>query len=114
MESNNHKNKVIKELSQDEISQTMLNLKDWKYKNGSIEKTFSFSDYLQGVKFVNQCANLAEQKQHHPEIIILYKEIRIIYTTHDVGNKVSMKDIESATDLEILYGKFLLDQNGKR
>ena len=57
----------------------------WNEKDNIITKTFEFSSYLDGIDFVNEVANLAEQENHHPDIEIVYCKVTISLTTHDVG-----------------------------
>ena len=57
----------------------------WNEKNKTITKTFEFNSYLDGIDFVNEVANLAEQENHHPDIEIVYCKVTISLTTHDVG-----------------------------
>tara|TARA_B100001248_G_C27263101_1_gene399383 strand:- start:12 stop:245 length:234 start_codon:yes stop_codon:yes gene_type:complete len=57
----------------------------WNEINKTITKTFEFNSYLDGIDFVNEVANLAEQENHHPDIEILYCKVTISLTTHDVG-----------------------------
>ena len=44
----------------------------WNENDNTITKTFEFSSYLDGIDFVNEVANLAEQENHHPDIEIVY------------------------------------------
>ena len=57
----------------------------WNELNNTITKTFEFNSYLDGIDFVNEVANLAEQDNHHPDIEIVYCKVTISLTTHDVG-----------------------------
>ncbi|MBR38986.1 MAG: 4a-hydroxytetrahydrobiopterin dehydratase [Dehalococcoidia bacterium] len=57
----------------------------WNELNNTITKTFEFNSYLDGIDFVNEVANLAEQENHHPDIEIVYCKVTISLTTHDVG-----------------------------
>ena len=57
----------------------------WNEINSTITKTFEFNSYLDGIDFVNEVANLAEQENHHPDIEIVYCKVTISLTTHDVG-----------------------------
>ena len=57
----------------------------WNELNNTITKTFEFNPYLDGIDFVNEVANLAEQENHHPDIEIVYCKVTISLTTHDVG-----------------------------
>ena len=57
----------------------------WNEVNKTITKTFEFNSYLDGIDFVNEVANLAEQENHHPDIEIGYCKVTISLTTHDAG-----------------------------
>ena len=57
----------------------------WNELNNTITKTFEFNSYLDGIDFINEVANLAEQENHHPDIEIVYCKVTISLTTHDAG-----------------------------
>ena len=57
----------------------------WNEINSTITKTFEFNSYLDGIDFVNEVANLAEQENHQPDIEIGYCKVTISLTTHDAG-----------------------------
>ena len=73
----------------------------WNEKNKTITKTFEFNSYLDGIDFVNEVANLAEQENHHPDIEILYCKVTISLTTHDVGG-LTDKDYKLAKLIDAL------------
>ena len=93
MVNNNHA------LTSNEIEKALLELKGWEHVSDSIKKKFLFDSYLAGVDFIKKCAKIAEDFQHHPEITLRYKSVEVYYTTHDVGNNVSMKDIVCAKEV---------------
>ena len=70
-------------------------LEHWQYKNKAISRTFEFSSYLSGVKFLNKIASLAEELDHHPDMTLTWCKVHILLTTHDKGD-VTEKDIELA------------------
>ena len=51
----------------------------------AIEKTFAFKNYLRTMAFVNAIAYIAEQQNHHPELLVRYKTCSVRFNTHDVG-----------------------------
>ncbi len=64
----------------------------WETENNKLVKTFTFSNFVEAVDFVNKIVPLAEDMQHHPDIEIFdYKKVRIKLSTHDAG-KVTEKD----------------------
>ena len=73
----------------------------WNEKNNTITKTFEFSSYLDGIDFVNEVANLSEQENHHPDIIVGYCKVTISLTTHDAGT-LTEKDYKLANLIDDL------------
>ena len=72
----------------------------WEYVDNSLVKKFQFSTYLSTVSFVNMVAFLAEKHNHHPSIQLDYGQARLSWNTHDVGHKVSDKDLKIIEELQ--------------
>jgi 4a-hydroxytetrahydrobiopterin dehydratase len=53
--------------------------------------------------FVNAVAFLAEQNDHHPEILVKYKTCSVRWRTHDVRG-ISHSDFECALKVDALLG----------
>lgn len=60
-----------------------------------ITKDFTFSTFPKAVEFVNQIADIAEDRQHHPHITLDYNKVSIALSTHDEGG-LTQKDFDSA------------------
>ena len=56
----------------------------WNEIDKTISKTFEFNSYLDGIDFVNEIANLAEQENHHPDISFGWGYAKVIITTHAI------------------------------
>lgn len=67
----------------------------WTVDGDEITRTFEFDDYLAGVQFAVECAELAEEEFHHPTITIGYEEVEIRLTSHDSGG-ITERDIHMA------------------
>lgn len=52
---------------------------------GSISRMWQFRDFAQSMNFVNAVAKLAEEHNHHPEILISYDSVTLVLRTHSVG-----------------------------
>lgn len=68
----------------------------------AIEKTYKFENFLKTMAFVNAIAYLAEQQDHHPELLLTYSTCSVRFNTHDVQG-VSRSDFECATLVDALY-----------
>lgn len=73
----------------------------WTGSARAIEREFRFGTYQQGVNFAVQVAALAEQQNHHPDILIGYKRVKVTYSTHDAGGVTAM-DIQAGNALNQL------------
>lgn len=75
-------------------------MKQWIKEKDQLSKEFSFKDFKEAVNFVNQVAQLAEQNNHHPDILIYdYKNVRLTLSTHTEG-KVTEKDYKLADQID--------------
>ena len=73
---------------------------NWIKKDNQIIKEFSFKNFKEAIDFVNRVATLAEEMNHHPDIIIHgYKNVRLTLTTHSEG-KVTDKDYQLAERID--------------
>ena len=61
----------------------------------AIEKTFRFKNYLATLSFANAVAFLAEQQDHHPDMLLGYSSCSVRWRTHDVHG-VSVTDFSCA------------------
>lgn len=94
-------------LTAPQIVAKLAQLQGWRLSGDgadvSIEKTYAFKSYLQTMAFVNAVAFLAEQNDHHPEILVRYKTCSVRWSTHDVRG-ISHSDFECAIKVDALLG----------
>lgn len=74
----------------------------WKNEDNSLKRTFEFKDFKGAIDFVNKVAALAEEHDHHPDILIEYDEVTLTLTTHHAGSIVTEKDKEMAKEIDKL------------
>jgi len=67
----------------------------------AIEKTFGFESYLQTIAFANAVAFMAEQQDHHPDMVLAYRSCSVRWRSHDVGG-ISARDLRCATLVDAL------------
>ena len=67
----------------------------WEIKNGKLNKTFIFSNFIEAFSFMTKIALYAEKLNHHPEWSNVYNKVEIDLTTHEAGG-VSAKDFKLA------------------
>jgi 4a-hydroxytetrahydrobiopterin dehydratase len=88
-----------RKLSGDEIANGLINLPGWIVEGDKIAKTYEFDAYLAGAEFAGRVAHLAEELDHHPDIEIGYRKVRVSMNTHAVEG-LSPYDLELAQRIE--------------
>lgn len=68
---------------------------EWRRVEGELVREFSFDEYLSGVRFAVECAEIADEENHHPLIAIGFGTVEVRLTTHDAGG-VTEKDLYMA------------------
>jgi len=69
---------------------------NWIIENNKLTRTFTLSNFVEAVNFVNKIVPLAEEADHHPDIeIFAYKKVKIKLLSHDVG-EITERDVELA------------------
>lgn len=74
----------------------------WTATEKTIHRTFTTNSFVRGVDFVNALTPLAEEMNHHPDIILTYPCVIVTLTTHD-ESRVTAKDIALAKQLNHLW-----------
>jgi 4a-hydroxytetrahydrobiopterin dehydratase len=82
-------------LSEQEVEQQLKNVSDWTVEGRAIRKQYTFNDFPAAVAFVNRLVPDAEAADHHPDIIINYRRVTLIYSTHSEGG-LTQKDFDGA------------------
>jgi 4a-hydroxytetrahydrobiopterin dehydratase len=79
----------------------LAQISGWQLKDGSIEKTYSFKNYLETMAFVNALAWVCHTEDHHPELAVSYSRCVVRFNTHSVGG-ISINDFICAAKTDAL------------
>jgi len=74
---------------------------EWEYVDDEIVRSYDFNDYLAGVAFASEIADLADEAFHHPTIVIEYDTVEVRFTSHEAGG-VTEQDLELAAECDAL------------
>lgn len=77
----------------------------WGIIDQNLHKTFVFKNFIQAFGFMTQCAQAAEQLNHHPQWSNVYKTVEVNLTTHESGG-ITTLDFELAQMMEQFSGQF--------
>ena len=87
-------------ISPDEINKSLSN-KGWIYADKKITKTYTFDTYMDGIKFVQKMAELAERNNHHPDITIGWCRVDVAITSHNMRG-VTTKCVNLSTGIDLI------------
>ena len=90
-------------LSDLEIRRALGTLPGWSRKGDALNKTYSFARFADGIRFVQQVAEVADGMNHHPDIDIRYTRIAFSLSTHDAGG-ITQRDLDLAGAIERAAG----------
>jgi 4a-hydroxytetrahydrobiopterin dehydratase len=79
---------------------------DHEYNRLSFTYWFKKDDYTNILEKMNRIGWLADEMDHHPEWKLSDRNLQINLSTHDIGNKISLKDYILADYIEnVIAGK---------
>jgi 4a-hydroxytetrahydrobiopterin dehydratase len=88
-------------LSDAELTEALAGLPGWAREGDVIVKTYELPTFPAAIAFVGQIAPRAEAANHHPDLDIRYRKVRVALATHDEGG-ITEKDVALATEIEAL------------
>jgi 4a-hydroxytetrahydrobiopterin dehydratase len=74
-------------LSEEEIEAWLAGREDWSLLDGTaIERDFVLADFAGALEFVNRVGALAEEANHHPDVLLHgWNKVRLTLSTHSAG-----------------------------
>jgi 4a-hydroxytetrahydrobiopterin dehydratase len=86
-------------LDDDVVATRVSALAGWERDGDTIVKTFELPTFPDAIAFVTRVAERAEAANHHPDLDIRYRKVRVALSTHDAGGLTDM-DFDLATEIE--------------
>lgn len=96
----------VEGLTENEIEARLKHLPGWRHEDKSLIRTETFPTYLDALDFVQRVGRAAEEANHHPDIIMNYKNVTVKYWTHKIGG-VSKGDAVMAERVEEIIQEML-------
>jgi 4a-hydroxytetrahydrobiopterin dehydratase len=72
-------------LTDDQITAELAESPGWTLEGGEISRTVQRKDFKDAIIFVGGVACLAEQANHHPDILIQWNKVTLTLSTHSAG-----------------------------
>ena len=86
-------------LSENEIKENLKKLDGWSLTPEGIRKHYKMDSFMSVIRFVNRVAEVAEEVNHHPDILIQYDELAFTLITHYLGG-ITQKDFDLAARID--------------
>jgi len=77
---------------------------NWRREGESLVRDLKFGDFAAAMAFVNRVAEVAEEANHHPDILVHgWNHVRLTLTTHSAG-ELTDADVAMAARIDALGG----------
>jgi len=76
-----------------EVESRLTGLKSWVAEHGALVRTYTFATFADAIAFVTRLAFDAEAADHHPDLEVSYRRVKVRWATHSAGG-ITDKDFE--------------------
>ena len=95
-------------VTDDECVELIKEIPDWKPITEEsmlrLHRVFEFQDYSSAVQFANKIADLAEQEDHHPAILLEWGKVEVTWWTHKILG-LHNNDFIAAAKTDLIFNK---------
>src|SRR5262245_2051493 len=95
-------------LSDAEVAAALAQLPEWERDGDEIVRTFTCASVPDAIAFVVRIGFVAERTNHHPDLDVRWRKVRVALTTHDAGGLTAL-DTDLAAEIT---GAFALPPAG--
>ena len=93
-------------LTEGEIKDLLLQLSSWNINDDEgfkrLVSSYAFLSYEDSVAFANNVAQLAEQEDHHPEIVLEWGKVTVSWWSHKIKG-LHMNDFICASKTDLIF-----------
>jgi 4a-hydroxytetrahydrobiopterin dehydratase len=93
---------AAKLLTRDAIEKRLGDVPEWKHEGNAIVRELVFRDFREAVAFLVRIAFDAEEADHHPDVSLSYKRLRLSLSTHSEGG-LTDKDFDLAAKIDRVF-----------
>jgi 4a-hydroxytetrahydrobiopterin dehydratase len=90
---------VMPTLTDDEVRAALARLPGWERVGDEIVREYELGSFRAVIESVARIADVAEAANHHPDLDIRYRRLRVALTTHDEGG-ITGKDLALAAEID--------------
>jgi 4a-hydroxytetrahydrobiopterin dehydratase len=90
---------MAKLLDAEGIAEGQRSAPGWQEAGGEISRTFTLPSFTAALVFACAVGQLAEQADHHPDILIKFRKVTLTLSTHSAGG-LTEKDFALAREID--------------
>lgn len=89
-------------LTGEQLDRERARVPEWEVVDGErLQRSFAFRDFAGALAFVNRVGELAERRNHHPDISFGWGKATVTLTSHDAGG-LTERDLALAEEIDHL------------
>jgi 4a-hydroxytetrahydrobiopterin dehydratase len=93
---------TVSPLTDDELSAALEQHPAWSVVDGKLTHTRKLTTFHEAINFVRAVARVAEELNHHPDIDIRWRDVKLAVCTHDAHNAITKFDLRLAERVDAL------------
>ena len=93
---------TVSALSDEELKTALEAHPSWVVVDGKLTHTRKLTTFHDAIDFVRGVARVAEELNHHPDIDIRWRDVKLAVCTHDAGNSITKFDLRLAERVDAL------------
>jgi 4a-hydroxytetrahydrobiopterin dehydratase len=91
-------------LNTEAVQNLLQEVPEWKLEEDAIVRSFQLPSFPDAIAFVNKVAEEAERANHHPDIDIRWRTVKLTLSTHSAGGLTSA-DFTLARKLDQVFAQ---------
>jgi len=93
-------------VTEEEMAELKPEVPEWKVTEhdgvNHLERVFEFKNFAQALDFTNQVGEIAEEQNHHPQLVTEWGKVTVDWWTHKIGG-LHENDFVMAAKTDQLY-----------
>jgi 4a-hydroxytetrahydrobiopterin dehydratase len=92
---------MSKKLSVERVKAVLDELPNWTREGDALAREYAFASFPDAIAFVNRLAFDAQANDHHPDLFISYKKVKVTWSTHSEEG-ITEKDAVGARQSDVI------------
>ena len=91
-------------LTDHDIESRLAGLPSWVVEGNALVRQYTFASFPDAIAFVTRLAFEAEAADHHPDMTVSYRRVRVVWSTHSAGG-ITEKDVAGVAQSDAIAAR---------